>query len=69
MSFRSFLHEGAKRWGFIDSMLILIATACFVILVVKFAPRIIIIRKEWYISIFILASIKPIYVFLKNKPS
>jgi len=66
MGFRSFLHEGARKWGFTDSLLILIATACFVILVVKFAPRIIIIRKEWYIGLFILASIKPVYVFFRK---
>ena len=67
MGLRSYLHEGARRWGFIDSVLILIATACFVILVTKFAPRLIIVRKEWYISIFILTSIKPLYVFLFKK--
>ncbi len=61
------LDDRAKRLGILDIKLVQLATACFVVLLIKFAPRIIIIRKEWFISIFFLALIRPLYVFWFKK--
>jgi len=39
----------------LDTLLLLIATACFTVLVIKFCPRIIIISKWWFISILVVS--------------
>ncbi|MBN3039898.1 MAG: hypothetical protein JW867_02100 [Candidatus Omnitrophica bacterium] len=61
------LNKKVKKLSFFDLKLIQIVTVCFVILVIKFAPRIIVIKKEWFITIFLLSIIKPLYVFFFKK--
>jgi hypothetical protein len=67
MGLYKFLDDRAKRLGILDVKLIQVATACFVVLVIKFAPRIIVIRKEYFISILIISLIKPLYTFWFKK--
>ena len=61
------LNTRVKRLSFFDVKLIQVATVCFTVLVIKFVPRIIIIRKEWFIACLLLAALKPVYVFLVKK--
>jgi hypothetical protein len=60
-------NQRAKRLGIIEIKLIQLATACLVVLIIKFAPSILIIRKEWFISIFFISLIRPLYVFWFKK--
>ena len=63
MNFWNSLNVRAKKLNFIDIKLLQIATLCFTVLVIKFAPRIIVISKWWFISIFFLAIARPLRRF------
>ena len=64
MSFWTYIDNRTKGLNLIDIVLIQLATICFTILVIKFAPRMIIIGKWWFISTFLLSTLRPLYVFL-----
>ncbi len=57
----------AKKLTFLDIELLQVTTVCFTVLVIKFAPRIIIIRKELFIALLIISAIKPLYDFWFKK--
>lgn len=67
MSFWNKLNARVKKLSFIDIKLLQISTLCFTVLVIKFAPKIIIISKWWFISIFFLAISKPLHSFWIKK--
>ncbi len=67
MCFFGNFNQRIKKFTFLDLKSIEIATFCFTVLLIKFAPKIIVIRKEWFITIMVLALIRPIYVFFFKK--
>ena len=67
MRLRDFLNARTKKLSFTDIKLLEIATACFTVIVIKFAPKIIVISKWWFIGILLIALIKPLYRFCFKK--
>jgi hypothetical protein len=61
------INSRAGKLDIIDVILIQIATVCFTVLVIKFAPKIIIISKWWFIVIFLVSLVRPFYAFWLKK--
>ena len=67
MSLWTNLNARAKKMSIVDIKLLEIATVCFTVLVIKFAPIVIVISKWWFIAIFFLAILKPLCVVFGKK--
>ena len=62
MDFIEAMNQRVKKLGFFDLQLVKWSTVFFTLIIVKLIPEIVNVNTWWFVLLFILCSIKPLYV-------